>query len=554
MIEVSEKDRQIMSAILKVNFSLHHMKHYFLYKRTGKIGCSKEDIDRVLKEFEFDFNRSRMIYLIGEYVTELLMYEFQDKYKAVPWQKWENDVLQEWSNVFPDLPFNLEHVQTMWIKMGISSEKQFSLYSNLLKGNWSDIRPQMEEFAAAKLGHMLNRYVLHHPEIKSVDHIPRAFILLCRHYNIPAQVDLPAIEKSIKVEKSSISKCKAIYTSYFNEHRFVFNEHLTDLLQASGAMTTLLGGKFDTSSLEDFLNWEDTNDIKGENRINAGYAASQENTLNTKEGDGEEFSLRFVAENDFDEKIPEDCDNSAESQVDKMMQTADDETINTVPLEILTSNISDTEADDVELPKKAEGDETMARAHQALAGLEKLCQDLFCCQPGCLCFDDIKVDVKEASTKYESDKEQAEHIRFLEEENAVLRRQLDDVRRSALEERDVGVRKLISQLSSNSVNFVLSKLYAKVYGSAENQQAIAGYSRNLFRALEMIGLKPEAAGRVIGEEFTISRDEIGRHYMFEHPPEEPKQVLPVRFIAPGWSWNGKTVVVPLVEKVASSHK
>ena len=144
-----------------------------------------------------------------------------------------------------------------------------------------------------------------------------------------------------------------------------------------------------------------------------------------------------------------------------------------------------------------------------------------------------------------------EVIAQLREENERLYMEIEQLKQQQAEIEWKRFKQFIQAVGGNQHHYLLSELYEESQGTAAVDSEITrGRLMNLFNAFSLFGLEPTAYGYEIGQELTLTRQELRERFMMLHPIASSTNEVRVKIIRYGWMIYGQVVVQPLVEEVA----
>jgi hypothetical protein len=144
-----------------------------------------------------------------------------------------------------------------------------------------------------------------------------------------------------------------------------------------------------------------------------------------------------------------------------------------------------------------------------------------------------------------------EVIAQLREENERLYMEIEQLKQQQAEIEWKRFKQFIQAVGGNQHHYLLSELYEESQGATVVDSEITrGRLVNLFNAFSLFGLEPTAYGYEIGQELTLTRQELRERFMMLHPIASSTNEVRVKIIRYGWMIYGQVVVQPLVEEVA----
>lgn len=144
-----------------------------------------------------------------------------------------------------------------------------------------------------------------------------------------------------------------------------------------------------------------------------------------------------------------------------------------------------------------------------------------------------------------------EVIAQLREENERLYMEIEQLKQQQAEIEWKRFKQFIQAVGGNQHHYLLSELYEESQGATVVDSEITrGRLVNLFNAFSLFGLEPTAYGYEIGQELTLTRQELRERFMMLHPIASSTNEVRVKIIRYGWMIYGQVIVQPLVEEVA----
>ncbi|MBY6268613.1 hypothetical protein [Parageobacillus thermoglucosidasius] len=144
-----------------------------------------------------------------------------------------------------------------------------------------------------------------------------------------------------------------------------------------------------------------------------------------------------------------------------------------------------------------------------------------------------------------------EVVAQLREENERLYMEIEQIKQQQTEIEWKRLKQFIQAVGGNQHHYLLSELYEESQGTAAVDSEITrGRLVNLFNAFSLFGLEPTAYGYEIGQELTLTRQELRERFMMLHPIASSTNEVRVKITRYGWMIYGQVIVQPLVEEVA----
>lgn len=143
-----------------------------------------------------------------------------------------------------------------------------------------------------------------------------------------------------------------------------------------------------------------------------------------------------------------------------------------------------------------------------------------------------------------------EVIAQLKEENERLYMEIEKIKQQQAETEWKRFKQFVQAVGGNQNHYLLSELYEESQGlTREDLEITRGRLINLFNALSLFGLEPTAYGYEIGQELTLTRQELREKFMMMQQIVSPTNEVCVKIVRYGWMLYGQVIVQPLVEEV-----
>lgn len=146
-----------------------------------------------------------------------------------------------------------------------------------------------------------------------------------------------------------------------------------------------------------------------------------------------------------------------------------------------------------------------------------------------------------------------EEVVRLREENERLYMELEQMKQQQAELEWKRFKQFVQAVGGNQYHYLLSELYEESQKTDPlDSEMTRGRLVNLLNALSLFGLEPTAYGYNIGQQLTLTRQELRERFMMLHPIHSSTNEVHVKVIRHGWMFYGQVIVQPLVEEVKES--
>ncbi|WMJ16377.1 hypothetical protein RA955_17385 [Geobacillus proteiniphilus] len=154
---------------------------------------------------------------------------------------------------------------------------------------------------------------------------------------------------------------------------------------------------------------------------------------------------------------------------------------------------------------------------------------------------------------YAPHEEYEEVIARLKEENQRLYIEMEKIRKKQAENEWRRFKQFVQAVGGSQHHYLLSELYEESQGrSLANLEMTKGRLMNLFNALSLFGVEPTTYGYSIGQELTVTRQELRERFMMLQPIASSTDEVRVKIVRCGWTIYGQVIVQPLVEEMKES--
>ncbi|MFJ5717412.1 hypothetical protein [Neobacillus sp. NPDC093127] len=143
------------------------------------------------------------------------------------------------------------------------------------------------------------------------------------------------------------------------------------------------------------------------------------------------------------------------------------------------------------------------------------------------------------------EEKQDSYIAQLEEENKRLYVHIDKMEQEREVLQDRKITEFLKLIGGQESRYLLSDLYEDSVSEVH-----FGKVKNLFNFFQMFGIEPFNYGFKLGEEVTVTKQELAQKYNLSGVLGAVEQEIKVRIVRHGWLLNDKVIVLPLVEEVS----
>ncbi|RAK20374.1 hypothetical protein B0I26_10425 [Anoxybacillus vitaminiphilus] len=461
-----------------------------------KEGINREELERQLQQYELDTfaKRSRFLWKLQAVVEKVIFEHPNEQNSDVA-----DLVVKEWNEQFQPA-IDKFVVRAMLDHLPIRHDMMRRAFHALCSGNF----PSYEIYTQGNPQLFVQLFV--RTAIQFVDRQRDIFSL--------AETVLPSLFKEVHVRKEVMRALRSLlmtrkddsadykmmhqYGQAFSPDELVFHKGMLSII------IPILKEKEDKEVIANFLR-----NVSGKAKhllVEEASLVEIERLEAAKAGEQEELQpVETVEAEEIEERI------ASETEVAISSSLTDQETIQQLTREV---------------------DEFSARIKESLRALEQRL-----------------ADASRLANAVGADNEEV--IAQLREENERLYMEIEQIKQQQAEIEWKRFKQFVQAVGGNQHHYLLSELYEESQGAtAVDSEITRGRLVNLFNAFSLFGLEPTAYGYEIGQELTITRQELRERFMMLHPIASSTNEVRVKITRYGWMIYGQVIVQPLVEEVA----
>lgn len=132
-----------------------------------------------------------------------------------------------------------------------------------------------------------------------------------------------------------------------------------------------------------------------------------------------------------------------------------------------------------------------------------------------------------------------------------LQRQLQEEQEKSKMIEESAIRHVFEYIGGHKGSYILSDLYRESMGEGTaTREVVQGQLMNFFDVLfATIGLEVHGNGYSVGDELTVTREEIAKQFKLLSDLQTDNEQIDVQLVQYGWKLNGKVIVQPLIKQL-----